>query len=351
MAEILSITVKVENVKVLLEKYRPQMEAALPKFMDGTRMLRIFQTATTRTPALLDCTPASLVGCFIECGQLGLEPDGVLGHAWLIPYKTTATFIPGYKGLMELAKRSGRCLQIEARTVYEGDKFEYRYGLNPVLNHTPTDEPEQKPVFFYAIARLKGGLNHFEVMSKAQVDDIRRQSKAGQSGPWVTHYEEMGKKTVVRRVCKYLSLSPQLDRAVALDERAEAGIPQQIEPTDITPEPKKPGLEILTAAMNGEASPEPAPTSDIPEWREAMILNAKMTEKAKPQGGFFVNAQVELKSGEKIFVYTQGKELMEQLCGAEGELRSLQITDERKQGDEKPFFILHRLEEIVNDNG
>jgi hypothetical protein len=64
-------------------------------------------------------------------------------------------------------------------------------------------------------------------MSRAQVDAIRAQSKAGNSGPWQTHYEEMAKKTVIRRLFKYLPVSIEIQKAVGLDEQAEAGIDQQ----------------------------------------------------------------------------------------------------------------------------
>jgi recombination protein RecT len=220
---------RVTNIRNLLEKSKPQMEMALPKHVTADRLLRIAMTSIQKTPKLLDCTPQSLIAAVMQSAQLGLEPDGVLGQAYLVPYKTTCQLIPGYKGLLKLARNSGDLSTIQAHAVHENDHFEFAYGLEPTLKHTPTLDDPGRVIAFYAVARLKDGGYQFEVMGKKQVDEIRARSRAANDGPWVTDYEEMGKKTVIRRLAKMLPASVELARAVALDERAAAGLPQEID--------------------------------------------------------------------------------------------------------------------------
>lgn len=221
---------KVENIRQLLVKSKDQMAMALPKHMSVDRMLRITMTSIQRTPKLLDCTPMSLLGAVMQAAQLGLEPDGLLGQAHLVPFKNSVTLIPGYKGLIKLARNSGELATIQAHEVHEKDSFMFCYGLDPKLEHIPArDENPGEIIAFYAVARLKDGSSQFEVMWKREVEAIRKQSKAANEGPWKTHYEEMGKKTVLRRLCKMLPSSIEMSTAVMLDEKAEAGIGQDLD--------------------------------------------------------------------------------------------------------------------------
>ncbi|SRR5258706_3243311 len=221
---------KVTKVRVLLEKSKAQIARALPKHLDADRMSRIAMTSIQRAPALLDCTPSSLIGAIIQASQLGLECDGVLGHAYLIPYRDQCQLIVGYKGLLKLARNSGDIKTISARVVYAEDEFNYSYGLNERCEHVPSQKEDRGSVaFVYAVAKLKDGGEQFEVLSIRDVERVRQRSRAGSSGPWVTDFEEMAKKTVLRRLCKMLPSSADLVRAVALDERVDAGISQDFE--------------------------------------------------------------------------------------------------------------------------
>ena len=207
---------------------KKQFDLALPKLLTSDRFLRIAMTEIQRTPELLSCDQHSLLGALMECAQLGLEP-GLLGQAWIIPYKRTATLIVGYKGLLNLARRSGEVSSISAHVVFKKDTFDFQLGDSPFIKHRPTAENDPGEVIAaYAVAMLKGGAKHMEVMWKRQIDKIRNQSPAGRSGPWVTHEEEMIRKTLIRRLCKFLPLSVEVMRAVDLDERADVGIPQDV---------------------------------------------------------------------------------------------------------------------------
>ena len=208
-------------------KFQKQMTLAMPKHMTAERLARIALTELRKTPALAQCNQMSFMGAIMQCAQLGLELGGALGHAYLIPYGQTATFILGYRGMIDLARRSGQMVSLTANIVYEHDDFNYQLGLSPDVHHVPADGERGNMTHVYAVANLKGGGVQFEVMSKYEVDKIRAGSKAGKSGPWVTHYEEMAKKTVIRRLFKYLPVSIEMSRAVGLDEQAEAGVPQE----------------------------------------------------------------------------------------------------------------------------
>lgn len=229
----LTVREKVDGIRSLLDKSREQIAMALPKHMTSERMLRVTMTAVQRTPELLDCEPRSLIGAIVQASQLGLEPDGILGHAYLVPFRNKKTgqkevqLIPGYKGLVDLSRRSGQISTIYARCVFAKDRYDFHYGLEPRLDHTPADLDDPGDVVAaYAVCRLRDGGVQFEWLWRREIDKIRAQSKASGSGPWVTHFEEMAKKTALRRLCKLLPVSVEVQRLVALGEHEEAGLSQ-----------------------------------------------------------------------------------------------------------------------------
>lgn len=216
---------------MLTEKeFKEQLAIAVPKAMTAERLVRIVLTECRKTPELRETTPASFLGAVLQCAQLGLEPGGALGHCYLLPYwdrkkgVKNCQLIVGYRGMIDLARRSGQIVSICAYTVHEKDHFSWRLGLDPDIQHVPSPEANRGPLtFVYAVAKLKGGGVQFEVMSRAEIEKVREQSKAGKSGPWVTHFDEMAKKTVIRRLFKYLPVSIEAARAVEFDERADRG--------------------------------------------------------------------------------------------------------------------------------
>ncbi|MFM7009271.1 MAG: recombination protein RecT [Betaproteobacteria bacterium] len=213
-------------------KVKEQMALALPRHMTADRLARIALTEVRKNPMLASCDQASFLGAIMQCAALGLEPGGALGHAYMIPFRNNkkqiveVQFIVGYRGMIDLARRSGQILSIEARTVYEQDHFHIRYGLESTLEHTPNLDVSDrgKLRYVYAVAKLKDGGVQFDCMGMSEVESIRAQSRAATNGPWVSHFEEMAKKTVIRRLFKYLPVSIEMQRAVGLDEQADMGI-------------------------------------------------------------------------------------------------------------------------------
>lgn len=257
---------KLNTIGAMLEQRKQMIAQVLPRHIKADRLIKVALMAMNRQPELLNCTPASLFQSLMMAGQLGLEPDGVLGSAYLIPYGTNCTLIPGYRGLIDLARRSGQIKSIEAHLVRQGDKFECAFGLDPQLSHTPAfpgDEAYLKNeniIGAYAVAKLVDGGEQFEVMSRAEIDAIRNRSKASKSGPWVTDFGEMARKTVVRRLFKYLPVSVEMASALELDNRADEGqnLVDLIDlPTEVIPqETKKTGTESLAEKTRGRKKAE-----------------------------------------------------------------------------------------------
>jgi len=237
---------QVIKVKGTLTNLRHHFADALPKHLDASRFLRVALTAIQRTPKLATCKPASLFAALLQCAALGLEPDGLLGQAYLIPFGDEVQFIPGYRGLIKLVRQSGEIAAIYARVVRAGDDFKYSFGLQEKLLHRPGRAAGGgELVAVYAVARFKGGeLPQFDVMERWEVDRIRDMSqgyKRAEGGrkdsPWHQHYEAMAMKTVIRRLCKVLpqSIDRNVATAVALDEAAEANLSQAFD-VDVPPE-------------------------------------------------------------------------------------------------------------------
>lgn len=214
----------------MLEKFKSEIARALPRHMNPDRMLRIALTEFRKNPKLAECDPRSVFAACIVASQLGLEP-GVMGQAYLIPYKSECQLIPGYQGLLDLVRRSGFVQRVEAHVVHHGDKFTYKTGLHTILEHEPLLEGIPGPLrFAYAVAEFKDGGYHVEVMTEDQINKIRDRSqgyqnakKYNRSTPWETDTEEMWRKTVLRRISKFLPKSPEMTMALSLDDAAAQG--------------------------------------------------------------------------------------------------------------------------------
>lgn len=217
------------SVGEFLKSQKRQIEAALPSHLTSDRMLRIVMTEIRKNPKLQECTRDSLIGSVIQASQLGLEPGSDLGHAYLIPYKNQKTgntecqLLIGYRGMIDLSRRSGQIVSLYSNVVFENDILEFEYGTNDKLRHVPAEDGRGKFKCVYSIAHLVGGGYQFEVMYKSDVDKIRDRSRVKSSGPWVTDYEEMAKKTCVRKLFKYLPVSIEAQKAVTIDEKADRG--------------------------------------------------------------------------------------------------------------------------------
>ena len=209
--------------------FKKQVALALPRHVSPDRLIRTVLSEFRNNKAILACTKESVLKCVLAASAIGLEL-GMLGNAYLVPFKGTCQLIIGYKGMIELARRSGQVLGIRAHVVDEADEFDYTLGLTPSIQHKPSEKKSGKMRYVYAVAQLKDGGYHFEVMSK---DDVEKIASKRPNNVWKDYFEEMAKKTAIRRLFKYLPVSSELSQAVALDERAEAGLDNQTAILDI----------------------------------------------------------------------------------------------------------------------
>ena len=214
-----------KNMQTYIKSMEGEIKKALPSVLTPERFTRMVLSAISTNPKLGSCTPQSFLGAMMSAAQLGLEPNTPLGQAYILPYQNKgvleAQFQLGYKGLIDLAYRSGEVEVVQAHIVYENDDFECEFGLEPKLTHIPADSERGKPIKVYAMFKTKSGGYGFEVMS---MDDVRnhaqKYSKAYSSSfsPWATNFEEMAKKTVLKKCLKYAPLKSDFVKGIVQDE-------------------------------------------------------------------------------------------------------------------------------------
>lgn len=218
------------SLKGLIKAMEPEIKKALPSVITPERFTRMVFTALSSTPKLQQCTPQSFLGAMMQAAQLGLEPNTPVGQAYLIPYGNVCQFQLGYKGLLDLAYRSGEIKDIQAHEVHENDEFEYELGLEPKLKHIPAMSNRGPVTMYYAVWHTKTGGYGFEVMSKDDVLEFaQKKSKSFRNGPWQTDFDAMAKKTVLKRALKYAPIATDFVKAVATDETVKSNISASME--------------------------------------------------------------------------------------------------------------------------
>ena len=217
---------KPQTLQDYVQRMSGQIKLALPANLTPDRFQRIVLTAISSNPKLQECSPTSFLGAMMTAAQLGVEPNTPLGQGYLIPRNSRngveCTFQLGYKGMIDLAYRSGNIATIGAYTVHANDEFHVQFGLNPDITHIPALTDKGDPIAFYAYYRTKDGGFGFDVMS---VEDVREHAKKfsdsvkrGWTSPWDTNFDEMAKKTVLKKVLKYAPLSTEVASKIGMDE-------------------------------------------------------------------------------------------------------------------------------------
>lgn len=194
----------------------------VPRNVAPDRLIRMAMLSVSKNADLRKCTPESILLSVCDAAALGLDCGGALGQAYLVPFKSTATLIVGYRGMIALARKSGEIATIYSHCVRAGDEFTYELGLEQTLRHKPGDSVDDRHITHaYAVAKFKDGSYQVEVMSRAEIEKHRARSMAKDNGPWVTDYAEMCKKTVVRRLCKYLPMTAEAAELIDKSDRSE----------------------------------------------------------------------------------------------------------------------------------
>lgn len=216
------------------------LAAVLPRHLTAETFSKVVGAEFVRTPKLAECTPVSLALCLITAAQHGLSPSSPLGHAYLIPRdnrktgKTECTLLIGYKGLCELARRTGEIARMDARCVYDGESFDITGGTKPEIVHKPSltvDRSDARIVAAYAVAVMKDGGVYFDFVTKHEIDARRGRSSAGKFGPWADDYAAMARKSAIRKLLGggLVPLSAELAEAIDREDREDGQYDTSVE--------------------------------------------------------------------------------------------------------------------------
>ena len=275
-----TVVAKINHFKEQLELRRGPIQALLPPHLGWDKFRAIVITALGSNPRLMECTPSSLMKAVNDSAELGLSVNPAMREADIIPRwsakakVTLAVFQPRYGGLMKLARQSGQITKIWAHAVRDGDFFEYEYGLNKGLEHTPAENGKQgRLVAAYCCWKTADGESDFEVVTPRNIERSKMASQSPDKGPWKTDEEEMWRKTAVRRASKYMpsSASDAFQQAIALDTANDFGDGASIvegevvmsgglDAEDITEDPDPPASKVMDkfeGRLGGEEEPPP----------------------------------------------------------------------------------------------
>jgi len=292
----------VRSVQTDLEKLLPALSQALPetikKYLTPERVVKVALLAIRKSPLLAQCSKESILQCVMDSASLGLDVGGMLGHAYMVPFKNNkkgiyeSQLVIGYKGFINLARRSGEVLSVKSEVVYDKDEFDVDLASGDLPKHKPFLRGDRgKPYLVYCVARFWDGGNHTEVMTLADCDKIRQRSRAKDTGPWANKedYLEMCKKTVTRRAAKYWPLATDtandISQAVEVDQRAE-----------VSPDAE----DVISAAYSvvSEAEAPPSRTDEV---------LAQITQQDNPQTGetAWENDQAAPVAPEELLAYVR----------------------------------------------
>lgn len=327
------VTLEQITVAKAMDKYKDQILASIDdRVLDPVRFMRIALTVIRRQPQLEKCTLASILGAFVQCGQIGLYPDDIRGYVYLIPYYNTkkdsdgkvlgrvfeADLMVGYQGWIELFRQSGFASDnaVDGRIVWEKDALEYEYAVRDGkradrLVHVPSDEQDPgQMTHAYAVLNYANGQSAFSVLSKGQAEKHRDEyaKTKKKTGPWfqAMTFPEMAIKTCVRKATKYAPSSPSMRLVASLEEMSEAGVDQKlgalIELTEkaaataqenVVPHPSSKGQTGKMAAFMKEAELEgrdaqleKTPAGDVVDKVTGEVVETSEEIKPPPAGEF-----------------------------------------------------------------
>lgn len=263
----MSVPAVITEVRTSIEKMAPQFKAALPSHVSVERFVRVTLTAIQTNQALLDADRRSLYAAATRAAQTGLLPDGREGA--IVTFKGQAQWMPMVAGIMKLVRNSGEISTWSVQAVYQNDSFDFELGDNERIVHKPALRDRGAIIGAYSIVTMKDGERSREFMSVDEIDAIRKRSRSGTSGPWVTDYAEMAKKTVVRRHAKRLPMSTDLDGVLHEDDELFMP-PEPTAPAEPAAEAERPSAGKRPSRLQKVAEQAPA---TMPEADEDGVID------------------------------------------------------------------------------
>jgi recombination protein RecT len=236
MTEMVPYEVRMKTLNNNLNKLSAQFASVLPPSLPAKKLIRVIRTVVQNTPKLLDADPRTLLAACVQCAQLGLSPDPMLGEAYMVPYRGSVKLIPGYKGLRNLAFNHERVVGMYAAAVHENDTFEFDEGSEPFVKHRFSLTASRGEIIgAYARVELKDARwPVLKVLDREFLEKIKKSSQSRDRsgklvGPWVDWEEGQAAKTAIKQVVKFIPASSELRRAVSLDDQAESGQEQGLD--------------------------------------------------------------------------------------------------------------------------
>lgn len=256
------------------------MKPLLPEGVDASKFLRQVVTAFEKIPKLADCDETSIKLAFLNVAGLGLDPSGMTGEAYVLPFKGKATPVIAARGYISLALRSGAVLSIDHGVVCEGDEFDFEQGSKPFVHHKRTFKNRGDAFCWYAVATLPSGAQLVELMSLGEIERIAQLSPSGKSGPWGNHFDEMGRKTVLRRLCKRIPWNGDIAAKMTeahIAEDAEIYDAETVGKSVQTPR------ERLSAVMNSTQTVQTVEAVEAAEMRAEPVAAAEVVKQPEAQ--------------------------------------------------------------------
>jgi len=284
------------TLKAFLESPGCQAKLAevASRYLKPGDLTRLALMAVSRQPDLLKCSQTSILRALMDAASLGVAPGGVMGRGYLVPRMNKNTkqlecsFDPGWRGLCDVARRDARVKKIDAKVVYAGDVFHYEEGTNQTVRHVPTLDPQARGdvIAAYAIAKVEDELQ-VEVLTRADIEKIRAVSMA-KHGPWADWFDQMARKSAVRRLCKYLPYNPLLEIALEHATDVESGERTAADLALATNETASRAAQLaasLQAKAAADATPEPTAVVEsepAAEGQEASVEIDPLTGEVVP---------------------------------------------------------------------
>lgn len=275
---------KTDALKTMVSKMGGQFALVLPKHLTSDKFNRVLFTAIQRVPQLAECQPDSVLASMMRAAEMGLLPDGRQGA--LVPLRIKGQqqcqFWPMWQGLLDLARQSGQVRDAYCASVYSNDEFRYQLGFNRDLIHVPAMGDRGELTHVYAVVELTSGAKTFGPgpMTVAEVDAIKRRARS-QEGPWKTDYEPMAWKTVLKRVLKYVPMSPELQNAIEKDNEDYTDKEINITPTrQQEPSPTTQLADVRARLEAAESFVEPSPLDET-EAMDGLAAAEKAGEEGK----------------------------------------------------------------------
>jgi recombination protein RecT len=211
------------EISRFISQYKPTISQVLPKHLNVERVMQICVNLVNNNPKLKECNAQSIISSVIQASELGFNPTQALGQCYFVPYKGNVQMQIGYKGYIDLARRSGQIKSLFAYCVYLGDDFKYELGLYPTIEHKPSEieKEHSKITHVYAVAHYKDGGNSFIVLTKSEIEKLRKRNafqKATPTQAWATDYDKMSMAKAIKQLAKWMPLSDEMQKAVTVDE-------------------------------------------------------------------------------------------------------------------------------------